>query len=151
MKCSNCKTMFYCNQKCQRNDWNECHRNECYLYKNNYKQYLNRDCDRFLLRLWLMTNSNKEKLTLNHQLYNGKNRCFNDLMTHYNEIKKDKNRINYFETICKRFSLCQIDFDYEKLFQLFCRMCINSFSILNEDLNETGTALYIEVSVLKYF
>lgn len=149
-KCSVCKSMYYCDQKCQRNDWKECHKNECKLYSNYYKQYLFRDCDRFLLRLWLLSTHSTQKLTQNYELYNKKNRCFHDLMTHYNQIRDDIKRINYFEMICKRFNSCDIDFDYEQLFVLFCKLCINSFSILNEDLNEVGTALYISASVFNH-
>ena len=58
--------------------------------------------------------------------------------------------MRYFDDICKRFQLCDINFDCEQLFELFCKICINSFSILNEDLNEIGTGLYICGSILNH-
>lgn len=145
--------MFYCNKKCQKQDWNQCHRNECHLFSNNAIYFVNKDCDRFLLRLWLLTQFNdksNERLTERHELYNGLNRCFDDLITHSIEIRNDRKRMECFDEICNRFKSIDLDFDYEKLFLLFCKICINSFSILNEDLNQIGSGLYICGSVLNH-
>ncbi|CAG2181317.1 unnamed protein product, partial [Oppiella nova] len=74
-KCSKCKSMYYCDQKCQRSDWSDGHRHECHLYDNFYDNCLTRDCDRFLLRLHLMLENNDQNRTQTHE-FNGQKRCF---------------------------------------------------------------------------
>lgn len=140
--------MHYCHRKCQKLDWIEGHRNECSIMASN-GQTLQRDCDRFLLRLWLSSQS-KGRQSETHELFNGMKRSLDDLMTHHLDIKKDSKRMNFFGDICKRFRSCDLEFDGEQLFELFCKICINSFSILNEDLNEIGTGLYLCGSILNH-
>ena len=141
--------MYYCDKKCQKTDWKGSHRNECKLFAS-FGQILNRDCDRFLLRLWLLIKSDESLQTITHELYNGFKRSFNDLLTHSIEIREDITRIKCFNDICDRFRSCDLEFDFKQMFELFSKICINSFSILNEDLNEIGSGLYIRGSVLNH-
>ncbi|XP_054154934.1 histone-lysine N-methyltransferase SMYD3-like [Oppia nitens] len=175
-KCSNCKSMYYCDRRCQRQDWSGgCHRNECPVFScgggggggdDGVNQWLmDRDCDRFLLRLYLLTTTSTGCLTDSqkagggdddHQLRRHKldddgcgrssRRSLGDLMTHYDEVAADTNRMRYFTEMSKRFTASGIDFDGELLFELFCKVCINSFSILNDELNPIGSGLYLSGS-----
>ena len=102
------------------------------------------------MRLWLLLTGKQEIRDKQYVLFNAKTRCFNDLKTHVDEVKKDEKRMKFFDKMCMRFESWGIEFDKEDLFMIFCRICINSFSILNEDLNEIGTALYIQASVFDH-
>lgn len=141
--------MFYCDVQCQKRDWRY-HKHECKLLTNLNLDELKSDCYRFTLRLWLLLTGKQEIRDKQYVLFNAKMRCFNDLKTHVDEVKKDEKRMKFFDKMCMRFESWGIEFDKEDLFMIFCRICINSFSILNEDLNEIGTALYIQASVFDH-
>lgn len=142
--------MHYCDSLCQKKDWKK-HKFECPIYKDYYGQ-LRHNLDRFLLRLYLFLSSNKglasKKETLQHDETVG--RSFEDLISHQDDIEKDTLRTRHFEALVQRYSDCNIDFDRSTLFEYFCKICINSFSILNADLNEIGSALYIAESVFDH-
>ncbi|KAJ6222537.1 hypothetical protein RDWZM_001082 [Blomia tropicalis] len=149
-KCYDCKQMHYCDKTCQKIDWKK-HKFECSIYKQSYSE-ISGDLDRFLLRLYLFIQNNptlkKKKETL---LYDKQvERSFNDLMTHMENIKSDKNRMSNFYKLVERYNLCGIDFDGEVLFEYFCKICINSFSILDVQLISIGSGLYIAESVFDH-
>ncbi|CAG2101921.1 unnamed protein product, partial [Medioppia subpectinata] len=101
-KCSKCQSMYYCDQKCQRMDWSECHRQECRIYADHYGRCLTGDCDRLLLRLHLTLENRPEMRSQTHELFNGQKRCFDDLMTHNEDIITDGQRMKNFAAICDR-------------------------------------------------
>jgi len=120
------------------------------IYGTHYANHWNGDCERLLLRLWLIWRQDKTLFDKQHQLIDGSSRCFNEMMSHLEQIKADTDRITFFEKICHNFRSCEIEYDKTQLLLLFCRVCVNSFSILNEDLNEIGTGIYIESSVFDH-
>lgn len=145
-KCSNCKYMYYCDSLCQKIDWKK-HKYECPIYKEFYNQ-LEHNLERFLLRLYLFLKNNPSKLTKLEQLQydKSKERSFQDLLTHQSEIEQDSIRSKRFCALTQRYNECKIEFVMSTLFEYFCKICINSFSILDVNLNEIGTALYVAES-----
>ena len=141
--------MKYCDTLCQKKDWKK-HKFECGVYKEFYSE-LHPNLDRFLLRLYLFLTNNKnlinKKEKLQHEPYN--ERSFEDLMTHQTDIENDQNRMRQFEAICQRLSKC-IEFDKATLFNFYCKICINSFSIVDVNINEIGSGLYIAESVFDH-
>lgn len=107
--------------------------------------------DRFILRLLLRLKNDESLMAVKYELPDEMgHRALSDLLTHYDEIFNDAKRVSFFHAICERFTKCGIEFVKDELFLLFCRICINSFSILNSDLNTIGTALYIQASVFDH-
>ena len=145
-KCSACKHMFYCDAVCQKEDWKR-HKFECKIYKEHYDELRNLNMGRFLLRLYLFLSNNKQLILKKEilQFDESIQRSFEDLMTHKSDIEKSVYRTN-FEAVLRRFNNCNIEFDAATLFEYYCKICINSFSILNNDLNDIGSALYVEES-----
>lgn len=54
--------------------------------------------------------------------------------------------MRHFDFVCERYNSCNIEFDRSIMFEYFCKICINSFSILDVSLNEIGSSLYLESS-----
>ena len=114
------------------------------MYKPYYS-YFHRNLDRFLLRLYLVLTNKSNLLSKKDKLQHDESieRCFEDLITHKEDISKDFSRMRHFDFVCQRYNSCNISFDKNVLFEYFCKICINSFSILDVSLNEIGSSLYI--------
>ncbi|XP_022125928.2 histone-lysine N-methyltransferase SMYD3 isoform X2 [Pieris rapae] len=80
-------------------------------------------------------------------------RMWKDLMSHYSDLKKDKGRMEHFT------SLCGVLYDFLNdmslpntvdLLGLYGRMVINSFTILDMDMNSIGSGVYIAASIIDH-
>ncbi|XP_039765676.1 histone-lysine N-methyltransferase SMYD3 isoform X2 [Pararge aegeria] len=80
-------------------------------------------------------------------------RMWKDLMSHYTDLKTDKKRMDHFS------SLCVVLFEFLKdismpntveLMGLYGRMVINSFTILDIDMNSIGTGIYLASSIIDH-
>lgn len=143
--------MYYCNNLCQKLDWKK-HKHECSLYRQHF-HILNANIDRFLLRLYLFIDNNPQVAEQKFAVTwtdEGKFRSFNDLMSHQKDIEDDVMRSQMFSAICRRYIKCNLDCNIGSLFELFCKICINSYSIMNTDLNEIGSALFVLESALDH-
>lgn len=151
-KCNECKQMYYCSKTCQRKDWKK-HKLECRIFRENFP-IIQKDLDRFLLRLYLYIENNPDSLCERRKFHDDNpdsSRCFTDLMTHRPQIEMDAIRTNVFQSLFARFkSLNQIQLNRNKLFECFCRLCINSFTITNCELNEIGSGLYLAESQMDH-
>jgi len=89
-----------------------------------------------------------------YELPNGKKRCLNDLMSHFEEIQKDSERQTEINTIKNDFETCNIDVSIELLTKLFGILVINSFGIMIRDsingYEHCGSGLYICASGLDH-
>ncbi|XP_027195721.2 histone-lysine N-methyltransferase SMYD3-like [Dermatophagoides pteronyssinus] len=152
-KCNQCKQMFYCGKSCQRKDWKH-HKWECLDIFSKKFSIIEKNLPRFLLRLYLWIENNPDSLNERRKFPDknpNSNRCFTDLMTHYEQIQMDPIRMAAFRSLCSKFeSLNSFEFDTEKLFEYFCRICINAFTITNCEFNEIGTGLYLAESQLDH-
>lgn len=90
--------MFYCGEQCQRYDWKCGHKyTECNVYQlcNAFKRqnpkrktFIDYDTPRLLLRLYLYTYYNPEKMTEEHRTYHGRVRTAEKLMEHGPDVKE---------------------------------------------------------------
>ena len=136
LKCAKCKSVFYCENNCQKKAWNSHHKNECALL-NNVTQIPPGDINdnyRNLVRtiLKLKKNSgNSEFVTLP----TGQNRYFKDLMSHKTELAKDS-RMKLLSHI---YNLLQISFESagmkdilptkSEVLEIWGRLLVNQFDI----------------------
>ena len=104
--CAKCNWVYYCDQTCQKEAWKSHHKLECkYLLKENMsknlKEMFNGDFHDSqllflkLLKTILKLNKLKEKgKKESFQLPNGKKRCFDDLVSNADELRKQKEQMN---------------------------------------------------------
>ncbi|KAH9426983.1 hypothetical protein DERP_011652 [Dermatophagoides pteronyssinus] len=154
-KCDQCKQMFYCQIECKQKDSIK-HELECQIYRK-YFHIIQSELCRFLLRLYLYAKHypdslSNEQYKFGHHNNNNtnNNRCFNDLITHRQEIENDKNPMEIFQTICSKFESIQIEFDREILLEYFCKIRINCFPIFDCPVNKIGSGVYLAESKLNH-
>ncbi|XP_060555621.1 histone-lysine N-methyltransferase SMYD3-like [Ruditapes philippinarum] len=144
-KCTGCGEVWYCDKACQKRDW-AVHKLECKCLKQ-VSPKIPMDSVRLMLRL-IITKS--KDLPMNSPW----SRKFDDLMTHSEEIRADKTRTEQFgkmvftltEYAGKAVSLPSA----AELYDTFCRMVINSFTISDGELKDLGTGIYLSGSMLDH-
>ena len=93
------------------------------------------------------------------KLPNGAQRSYFDLVTHEDEIIRDKERMEKFE--CFKELLMRMIGDRpggggggpnteQTIFRIFCRIVINSFNIMNDDHHSIGIGLYLTASIFDH-
>lgn len=148
--CANCRHFKYCSRKCQTDDWKKFHKlGECKIYTKNGGE-IKSNFARFALRLLLLHQRQPEQLKKLVTLIDGTGRTLQDLKDHFDEIKNDEIRVKSFVATFSLFKSLGLKLETEEVFRIFCKLCINSFSILDTSLNEIGTGLYIETSIFDH-
>lgn len=142
--------MFYCDQVCQKSDWSR-HKYECKLYAGHYEE-IDENLERFLLRMLLFLTNKPQSMSKKYSLFYDNNigRSYDDLMTHKENITNDDNKCRKFAAICDKYENVNITFDKSQLFEMFCKICINSYSMLNTDLNGIGSGVYVAESMFDH-
>ncbi|XP_026728745.1 histone-lysine N-methyltransferase ASHR1 [Trichoplusia ni] len=150
LKCSGCQFVHYCGRSCQRDAWGD-HKWECANFKRVAPKVLP-DGARMLAKI-----INRLYRGDGHSFrsfYSGTSfRMWKDLMSHYSDLKADKKRMDHFT------SLCVVLYEFLKdislpntveMMGLYGRMVINSFMILDIDMNSIGTGIYLASSILDH-
>ncbi|XP_041973756.1 histone-lysine N-methyltransferase SMYD3 isoform X2 [Aricia agestis] len=150
LKCSGCQFVYYCGKVCQIEAWND-HKWECVNIKRVSPKEVP-DAARILAKI---INRLKRGDGISYKAYYSPTsfRMWKDLMSHYSDIKKDKKKMDHFT------SLCVVLYEFLKdislpntvdLIGLYGRMVINSFTILDMDMNSIGTGIYLAASVIDH-
>ena len=146
-RCSGCKYIRYCGAKCQKASWTQ-HKEECqYLKKVSPK--IPPDTVRLLARIIikLKTGGSREIATLP----DGSKRAFADLMSHQKEIIRDQHRMEAFNTYFEVLRQCFKDIiPKQEVFEIYGKVLINSFNIMNDDYLPVGIGLYLAPSTLDH-
>ena len=147
-KCSGCKFVYYCSVKCQKSAWQTYHKKEC-LYLRKVMPKYPTDTVRLLARIVLKLREGGMRESAD--LPDGQKRYFDDLMTHQREIVRDPERIEAFQAFYEILRQC-LDFCPPKneILEIYCRVLINSFNIMNEEYQTIGIGLYLTASVLDH-
>ncbi|XP_076673867.1 SET and MYND domain containing, class 3 isoform X4 [Andrena cerasifolii] len=148
-KCSACQSVYYCNKSCQRNSW-PIHKVEC----ANMKRFLPKvvpDAARLMARIIIKLNhgGGEEVGYYSETGY----RKFKDLMSHYADIKKDEKRLEHFMYICGILMEILGDIsmpNYPELIGIYGRICVNSFNIVDLDMNSIGVGIYLGPSIIDH-
>ncbi|XP_048006438.1 histone-lysine N-methyltransferase SMYD3 isoform X5 [Leguminivora glycinivorella] len=80
-------------------------------------------------------------------------RMWKDLMSHYSDLKADKKRMEHFSTLCVVLFEFLRDISLPntvELMGIYGRMVINSFTILDTDMNSIGTGVYLASSIVDH-
>ncbi|XP_053692913.1 histone-lysine N-methyltransferase SMYD3 [Sabethes cyaneus] len=149
LKCSNCLYTRYCGRFCQKEAWSE-HQEECAKLKAISPRTVP---EAALLMSRIIRKLHKggdfEKGYYSPKYY----RRFGDLMTHEENIKKDEKRMEHFQALLvvlrSLIDAAMMPSNVE-LLQIFGKMCINSFNILDDEMNSIGTGIYLATSVMDH-
>ncbi|XP_050663854.1 N-lysine methyltransferase SMYD2-A isoform X1 [Leptidea sinapis] len=150
LKCSECQFVYYCDKSCQRDAWTD-HKWECANLKRVAPKIIP-DGARMLAKIinkLSRGNGNSFKSYYSNSSY----RMWKDLMSHYTDLKKDRKRMDHFTSLCVILYEFMKDFSLPNtvdLMGLFGRMVINSFTILDIDMNSIGTGIYIASSIIDH-
>ncbi|RVE50206.1 hypothetical protein evm_005041 [Chilo suppressalis] len=150
LKCSGCQFVHYCGRSCQKDAWPD-HKWECGNLKRVAPKVIP-DAARILAKI--INKLSRGDGHSHRAFYSATSfRMWKDLMSHYSDLKADKRRMDHFT------SLCVVLYEFLKdlslpntveLMGLYGRMVINSFTILDTDLNSIGTGVYLAASILDH-
>ncbi|XP_072935270.1 histone-lysine N-methyltransferase SMYD3 isoform X2 [Epargyreus clarus] len=150
LKCSGCQFVYYCGRVCQKEAWSD-HKWECANLKRIAPKVIP-DGARLLARV--INRLQRGDGSTYRGFYSATSfRMWKDLMSHYSDLKADKKRMDHFST------LCVVLFEYLKdlslpntvdLMGLYGRMVINSFTILDMDMNSIGSGIYLASSIIDH-
>ncbi|KAG7303908.1 hypothetical protein JYU34_010821 [Plutella xylostella] len=150
LKCSGCQFVHYCGRSCQKEAWNV-HKWEC----NNLKRMSPKvipDAARMLARLINRLNRGdgaSHRAFYTHSAF----RTWRDLMSHYQDLKADSRRMEHFTSLCAVLTDFLKDISMPnavEMMGIYGRMVINSFTILDVDMNSIGTGIYVGCSVVDH-
>ncbi|CAG9857676.1 unnamed protein product [Phyllotreta striolata] len=148
-KCSVCRSVYYCGRSCQKEGWT-IHKLECQYLKGIAPRVLP-DAARMLARLIkiLEKGGHHTKSYYTDKKY----RKFKDLMSHYPNLKNDQARMEHFSSlygVLYEFFKGESLPNSAELMGIFGRMCVNSFSICNQEMQSLGTGMYLGASVIDH-
>jgi hypothetical protein len=156
--------MFYCGKACQLADWRRGHKfGECkaYAYEKELagvEWKLNQGKDRkwirdydtacLLLRLYLLAEHKPTRMTKRSECPPFvRRRSFDDLMGHQDAVRRHGQRMEIFEQLLVMYERARVPVRRDQLFEVFCRMYVNGFSIMTSQLTEIGRAVYVLASM----
>lgn len=149
LKCGGCQFAHYCGVLCQRDAWAE-HKYECLCMKKIIPRTIP-DAARMMAKIiWKLQYGGY--LTKFYYSRNGY-RKFNDLMPHLENIKWDEKRMEHVESlyqVLKEYLMPEHLPNMTEFLGIYGRLCINSFNILDDDLNSVGTGIYLAASILDH-
>ncbi|XP_049885754.1 histone-lysine N-methyltransferase SMYD3 isoform X1 [Pectinophora gossypiella] len=150
LKCSGCQFVHYCGRSCQRDAWND-HKWECSNLKRIAPKVIP-DGARMLAKI--INRLKRSDGNSYRAFYSATSfRMWKDLMSHYSDLKADKKRMDHFT------SLCVVLYEFLKdislpntveLMGIYGRMVINSFTLLDTDMNSIGTGIYLACSIVDH-
>jgi len=148
-RCSSCKVTRYCDTKCQRLAWT-LHKEEC-SYLKRVAPKVPPDTVRLLARIIFKLKAGGARQIAT--LPDGSKRAFDDLMTHDKKVLHDEERMEafnaYFEVLKDCLNIQDI-IPKPDLFEIYCKVLINSFNVMDDDYQPVGIALYLGPSVLDH-
>uniref|UniRef100_A0A1Q3FDL6 Putative histone-lysine n-methyltransferase smyd3 n=1 Tax=Culex tarsalis TaxID=7177 RepID=A0A1Q3FDL6_CULTA len=151
LKCSNCLYVRYCNRFCQKEAWPD-HQEECGKLKLCEAE------SRIVPDAALMMSRIIRKLLKGGDVQKGyytakSYRRFWDLMAHEEDIRKDAKRMEHFQSlvVVLRSLIDEAAMpENQELFRIFGKMCINSFNVLDDEMNSIGTGMYLGASIMDH-
>ncbi|CAH1099652.1 unnamed protein product [Psylliodes chrysocephalus] len=148
-KCSVCRNTYYCGRACQREGWSV-HKLECQYIKEIAPRVLP-DAARMLARLIKIIEKGGD--STKGYYTDTKYRMFKDLMSHYPNLKNDQIRMEHFSSlygVLYEFFRGECMPNSAELMGMYGRMCVNSFSICNQELQSLGTGMYLGASIVDH-
>lgn len=149
-KCSACLKASYCSVNCQKFDWINFHKYECKIFTQNTKneKMFKSTFLHLAIRIYILIKYKKSQLSKKHKILGGQTRCFNDLMDHSDDFRK--NDYKYFTEAINDLKSLGLTLDSDELELALFRLSINAFAVSGMTNLPIGTALYIESSIFNH-
>ena len=150
-KCHKCNEVFYCNRACQRKAYVTYHKSECGKLKTITSDISPemKDVLIFMGRTIKKVQNGGDKLIA--KLPDGTERCFDDLMSHEEEILQiHSETIAPFRTGTPWCQTFFGDASFEYLLRIFGKININKHGIISSKMAHIGDALYIGASAIDH-
>lgn len=134
-RCSACKMVYYCSETCQRNAWAK-HKLEC-KYLKKFSPAMPSDTVRMLSLLLLKKDLPK---------------WFDDLVCHSEQIRCKKGEVfAYMLKILNKYLGGSLEWSNERVFELFCKVNCNAFTICDGELKPIGNSkCNVSVSIVAF-
>ncbi|XP_053675028.1 histone-lysine N-methyltransferase SMYD3 [Anopheles nili] len=150
MKCSSCLYLRYCGRTCQKEAWPD-HKEECEKLKALPAGLLVPSAAMMMSRIVrrLRKGGDTHKGYYTSKFY----RKFADLMPHEEDIRQDPKRMEHFGTlvvVLQRLLDESITPKKPELLRIYGKMCINTFNVLDSELNTIGTGMYLGASIIDH-
>ncbi|XP_030024541.2 histone-lysine N-methyltransferase ASHR1 isoform X1 [Manduca sexta] len=150
LKCSGCQFVHYCGRSCQKDAWGD-HKWECANLKRVAPKVIP-DGARMLAKV--INRLNRGDGHSYRAFYSATSfRMWKDLMSHYSDLKADVKRMDHFTSLCGVLYEFLRDISLPntvELMGMYGRMVINSFMILDTDMNSVGTGIYLGSSIIDH-
>ena len=151
--CSGCSLVYYCNRTCQGGAWKKRgHKLECPILRG-IKPKVPPDTVRLIIRI-IHKLAYLGGTTETATLPDGTKRRFDDLMSHSTQIPKDEPRIKAFKSYLEVIKDCLKNDpslpNSSEILEIYGRVLINSFHIMNNEYQSIGIGLYLNASVLDH-
>ena len=121
-RCSGCKMVYYCSQACQKNAWGT-HKLEC----------------KHLKKVSPIMPSDTVRLLALIMLKNDQAKWLDDLVGHRDEIRREKSDVfAYMFEMLNKYLDGSTKWSSERVFELFCKVNCNAFTICDGELRPIG-------------
>ncbi|XP_073984319.1 SET and MYND domain containing, class 3 isoform X2 [Rhodnius prolixus] len=150
LSCSGCRYVKYCDKSCQKSAWSY-HKNECINLRKLPSGKEVPNTARLLLRLITKLKKGGEQEKGNYD--KNKFRFFKDLQSHYSQIKEDNKRMEHAVSlygVLKGFMEENNLPNFSEFTGIYGRVVVNSFNILDGDMNNLGTGIYLGASTIDH-
>ena len=145
LRCSRCKLSYYCGRACQKAGWRE-HQTEC--------RYLQRVAPRTpppLVRLLLrVATRHAREPNYREKLAGGGSRGLDDLVSHETEIRAGERGEAWPSLLAVARACSGEQFSGLQLWNLYCKLLINSCEITDQQGGVVGTGLYLALTALDH-
>nr|XP_053626384.1 LOW QUALITY PROTEIN: uncharacterized protein LOC128684235 [Cherax quadricarinatus] len=148
-RCQGCRTLWYCSDQCQREDW-ALHSFECHNLRR-LSPYVPQDFVRLMARVIMRLRDGGDKIVEMYSEREG--RRFRNLMNHYADIKQNKERLadaDYLIEELKRYIGEEYIPNYSDFLGIYGRMLVNRFSLMDRTMMTLGSAMYLSASIFDH-
>ncbi|XP_071548580.1 histone-lysine N-methyltransferase SMYD3-like isoform X3 [Panulirus ornatus] len=147
--CSVCRVTWYCSRECRDLSWH-LHRWECPYLKRRFSSPP-QDFVRLMARIIFKLRDGGDKIVEKYSEREG--RRFRDLMNHYADIKKSKERkedADYLIQELKKYISAEYIPNYSDFLGIYGRLLVNRFSLMDKTFLNIGSALYLAASIFDH-
>jgi hypothetical protein len=157
-KCGECESFYYCDVKCQKEDWKSFHKKECKFVQAK-RQLLGEGqkicCQlpgELMLRVYLLIKGHPEVMNEKYLMFDGSERSFADLLAEEGHVEMDADRTKMAISATAQIYpyLFSQDGDLLLLEEIVRKIRINSHFITDCEQNRIGQGISIRASALNH-
>ncbi|XP_056283852.1 N-lysine methyltransferase SMYD2-like isoform X2 [Pseudoliparis swirei] len=144
-RCGKCKKAFYCNVKCQKEDW-AMHKLECSAMIAFKENWCPSEICRLVARILAKKKTMKERCASENIL------LIEEIQSHMEDVDNEKREMHEADVArLHRFFSKHLEFpDHKDLLTLFAQVACNGFTIEDDELSNIGTAIYPDVALINH-